>query len=108
MQDKPKESDWRSFRDMVPTLREKYLQSRNKELGTILDNKEISPTEQFWEIEERTQEIAKILRNCLDGHSRSKMEFYIGLMLHHEMMKEEDLTAFSPELRERLKQRMSL
>lgn len=102
MQDKPRESDWRTFREMVPELRERFLRAKNRELASILDDGGLSPTERFWSVEEKTREIAKVLRACLDGHSRSKMELYMMAMLNNGMMTEEDLAAFSPELRERI------
>jgi hypothetical protein len=41
----------------------------------------------------------KILRDCLDGYSKSNMDMHILLMLRHGLMKEEDLEPFSDELR---------
>jgi hypothetical protein len=43
---------------------------------------------------------AKILQDCLNGYSKSSMDTHILLMLRHGLMKEEDLDAFSDELRE--------
>jgi hypothetical protein len=43
---------------------------------------------------------AKILQDCLNGYSKSRMDIHILLMLRHGLMKEEDLDAFSEELRE--------
>ena len=101
MQDKPKETDWRGFRDISPELRERYLRARNVELASILGDDRLSPTERFWAIEEQTREIAKVLRECFDGHSRSKMELFIMVMLTHGVMTEDDLSRFSEEVRER-------
>jgi len=86
---------------MVPDLRERYLRARNEELRSILDDGARCPTERFWDVEERTREIAKVLRDCLDGHSRSKMELFIMVMFGHGMITSDDLEAFSSELRER-------
>ena len=108
MHDRPKESDWKAFRAMVPDLRERYLRARNEELTSILNDSARSPTERFWDVKERTQAIAKILRDCLDGHSRSKMELFIMVMFNHGMMTADDLGAFSSELRERALRRSAL
>lgn len=107
MHDKPKESDWKAFRAMAPDLRERYLRDRNEELRTILSDDDRSPTERFWDAEERVREIAKTLRDCLDGHSRSKMEFFIMVMITNGMMTTDDLDAFSAEVRERALRRSS-
>ncbi len=102
MHNKPKESDWKVFRAMAPELRERYLHARNNELASILSNDQLSETERFWASEERSREIAKVLRACLDGHSRSKMAFFMVLMLTHGMMTQNDLAKFSDELQERM------
>ncbi|MCU0748836.1 MAG: hypothetical protein MUF13_04740 [Akkermansiaceae bacterium] len=108
MHDRPKESDWKAFRAMVPELRERYLCARNEELRSILNDSARSPTERFWDVEERTQAIAEILRDCLDGHSRSKMELFIMVMFNHGMMTADDLDAFSSEIREQALRRSTL
>lgn len=45
---------------------------------------------------------ANVLRRCLDGHTRSKMELFMIEMIGHGMLKEEDLAGFSEELHERI------
>ena len=104
MHDTPMESDWKEFRNIVPTLRERYLEELIPELTATLQDDSQTPTERFWSTHERIQEIEKILRACLDGHSRSRMMSYIFLMIRHQMMTEDDLAEFSEDLRERVKQ----
>jgi hypothetical protein len=98
MHDKPKESDWKTFRKIVPELRERYLRRRNAELLAILQDESLTPTEQFWTVQERARKEAKILRECLDGHSRSKMLMFMIVMRRHKMLTDEDLKQFSSEL----------
>lgn len=105
MNTQPKESDWKSFRRLVPELRERYLEKVNGALIDILQSEGTTPTERFWEAEERIEKESKILRECLDGHSRSKMERFMVMMCLHGMMGEEDLSVFSDELRGDIKRR---
>jgi len=100
--DRPSESDWKKFRAIVPELRERYLRERNSELSAILRDESSTPTTQFWTASERIEEIGKILRSCLDGHSRSTMMNYLMIMYRHQMLTEEDLDGFSEEVRGRL------
>lgn len=102
MNDKPQENDWNVFRDLVPELRERFLRGRNEELGGILRDDSRTPTERFREVEAKTKEIARILRDCLDGFSRSKMVLSMIVMRGHGMLKDEDLAGFSEEVRERV------
>ena len=49
MNTKPKESDWKQFRDQVAFLRERYLKEKNQQLLEMLTDSERTPTAQFWE-----------------------------------------------------------
>jgi hypothetical protein len=102
MNGKPKESDWKQFRDMVEFLKERYLKEKNRKLDQILADSERTATDQFWDTFEAMKKEKKVLQDCLDGHSRSKMYFSMFLMLRHGMLKEKDLKAFSEELQEQL------
>ncbi|MFQ5544327.1 MAG: hypothetical protein ACE5HS_23195, partial [bacterium] len=99
---KPKESDWKTFRNRVPEWRERYLRKKNKEIIRILTDENKTPTEQFWEAKEKMEKEAKVLVDCLDGHSRSKMHWYLFLMYCHELIEDSDLVEFSGELRENI------
>ena len=98
----PEESDWKKFRALVPELRERYLRGRNAELIAILRNESLTPTEQFWNANERMDEVGTILRSCLDGHKRSTMVNSLMLMYRYQMITDQDLDGFSVEVRERL------
>ncbi len=101
MHDNIREKDWKIFRNMAPELRERYLIARNEELAAILSDDQQTQTGRFWEVEERTRKIAKVLRECLDGHTRSKMELFMMIMIGHGMMTKDDLEKFSEELQDR-------
>ena len=100
---KPKESDWKKFRNSLDKWRERYLQRKNEEIGAILQNHDLSETEKFWDIVEFQKTESNILRNCLDGYSRSRMTLHLALMKKHEMIGQEDIKEFSEELQEFLK-----
>ena len=99
--DQPGESDWKKFRMIVPELRERYLRKRNSEIIVILRDESSTPTNIFWTASERIEEIGRILRSCLDGHTRSTMMNYLMIMCRHQMLTEEDLGGFSEEVRGR-------
>ena len=103
MEGKPKESDWKTFRKIVPELRERYLTEKNKEIVAIFMDEGRTPTERFWDARERIEKERKILESGLDGHSRSSMEWYMHLMYRHGMMSGSDLENFSEELRNDIK-----
>lgn len=100
--DKPLESDWKTFRKRVPEWRERYLAEKNQHLVASLTAADKTPTEQFWDTEKQLKKISRILTDCLDGHSRSRMEMYLCLMYRHKMIGDADLAEFSPAQKERI------
>jgi hypothetical protein len=98
MNSRPQELDWKVFRKMVPDLRERYLDKSNAVLEESFRDDSLTPTEKFWRLEERVQKEARILRQCLDGHSRSRMFNYMLLMYRHKMLTDKDLEEYSEEL----------
>ena len=100
------EKDWKTFRKMVPGLRERYIKEKNEEIRKILTDKNKSETDRFWDAREKIEEERKILIDCLDGHSRSKMFYYILIMYSHGLLKEDDLKEFSDEVQNRIRKHM--
>ena len=96
------ESDWRKFRDMVPALRERYLASRNVRISALLADPKKNETERFWAAMDVMKREARILCECLDGHSRSKMWLYMLTMIRYGMFTREDLSGFSEDLQQEL------
>jgi hypothetical protein len=96
------ETDWRKFREMVPKLRERYLADRNARFMALLTNPKKTETEHFWEAMEEMEREAKVLRRCLDGHSRSSMQQYMEFMIYAGMLNKEDMGNFSEELQKQI------
>jgi len=94
------ESDWKKFRDIVPKLRERYLADRNARISALLTDPKKNETDRFWAAMEEMEKEARILRQCLDGHSRSKMWLYMLTMIRAGMLKKEDMAEFSESLQE--------
>jgi hypothetical protein len=92
------EADWTRFRDMVPTLRERYLAEHNLKIAALLSKPTKNETERFWNAMEAMEKEAETLRHCLDGHSRSKMWLSMLSMIGAGMLKKEDLAGFSDDL----------
>ena len=92
-------SDWKKFSALVPTLRERYLASRNARIAALLTDPKKNETERFWDAMEEMEKEAKVLQHCLDGHSRSKMWLYILSMIRCGMIDRADLAEFSDGLK---------
>lgn len=99
---KPLESDWKTFRKCVPEWRERYLEEQNRRIAVLFANGEKTPTEQFWEAEKEIKAVARILVDCLDGHTRSNMEMHLCQIYRHKMIGVDDLKEFSGEMKERI------
>jgi hypothetical protein len=97
---KPLESDWKYFKELVPSARERFLQCSNEELLAILSQKDKTSTEIFWEAKNRIDEQADILEGCLRDYSRSKMWTSILTMRQYGLIRDQDLEPFSDSLRQ--------
>ena len=96
------ESDWKRFSAMVPRLRERYLAECNARICGLLTDPKKDETDRFWNAMEEMEKEAKVLRRCLDGHSRSKMWLFVISMIGAGMLKKEDLAEFSEELQKQV------
>ncbi len=96
------ESDWKKFRALVPTWRERYITERNAKIKAMLDAPDRTATERFWDVYQVMEKEARILETCLDGHSRSKMWFHLILMRKAGMLTGDDLVDFTPELQKQI------
>lgn len=99
----PLESDWKVLRKRVPEWRERYLESINQSIAGILLDESMAPTERFWNGKERVDEGTELLLDLLDGHSESKMSWYLSLMHGHGFIGDDDLYEFGHELRDRIR-----
>jgi len=99
---KPKESDWKTFRKRVLEWRERYLKRTNLEIATLITDENCTPTEQFWKAQARIEKEVRILTDCFDDHSRSKMFMALFLMYNHDVIEGSDLQEFSSELHSRI------
>ena len=102
MERRPLESDWKTFEKRIPEWRERYLLKKNMEIIGILSDENKTSTVRFWDAKKKMKEEAKVLIDCLDGHSRSKMQWYLLLMHRHGLIEDSDLKEFSEALREKI------
>ena len=96
------ETDWKKFQAIVPSLRERYIAEQNRRLVILLSSSNKTETERFWAAQKFIEKQARILCDCLDGHSRSKMFLAMLSMKSVGMLKSEDLADFSDELKRRV------
>jgi hypothetical protein len=99
-----KESDWKKFQGLIVKVRERYLADQNAKLVQILTDPKRTETERFWDAVKQSKVISKDLTECLDDHSRSRMEIFMRRMLRVGMLVKGDLAGFSDELQNRLLQ----
>lgn len=99
-----KESDWKKFQSIITKVRDRYLAEQNAKMMKILADPERTETDRFWETFKQMKVISKDLTECLDDHSRSRMEIFMRRMLRVRMLNKEDLVGFSDELQNRLLQ----
>ena len=100
MEKKLLESDWKAYKRLIPSLRDRYLQRKNQKLVAILSQDGKTPTENFWQAKSLMDEQAQILHQCLGYHSRSKMWTSVLLMRNHGLIQDQDIDEFSESLKQ--------
>lgn len=95
------ETDWKLFRRRVPEWRERYLEQQNQALRALLEQPNQTPTTIFWQVKNFTDEQARVLVECFDGHSRSTMERFMITMYRYRVIARADIDEFSEELQAR-------
>ena len=95
---KPKESDWKRFKNSLVKWRERYIKCKNDGIRSILEDTKRTETDKFWDIVEFQDKEVKKLRECLDGYSRSNMVLHMILMKKYKIIGEDDIVEFSEEL----------
>lgn len=98
-----RESDWKLFRKHAPEWRERYLEKKNREIINTLTQDGKTPTELFWETRDMMEKESRTLVDCFDGHSRSKLYWFITLMYDRDVIDSDDLNGFSDDFRQELK-----
>lgn len=94
-----KEADGKRYSARSAEWRECFLRAKNEEIVAILMDESTTPTARFWDAKQRMKEIAKILIDSFDPHSRSNMFRHLVEMRLHGTITDADLNDFSEELR---------
>lgn len=92
-------ADWKHVQERLPIWRERYLDRRTRELARILTDGDGTPTERFWAARDAFDAEDRILRDCLDGYTKSRMPERLALMHRHGVIDDADLDGFSDETR---------
>ncbi|MBN2542115.1 hypothetical protein JXI42_04555 [bacterium] len=96
------ESDWKTYKRILPELLERYLKEKNTETKAILEAGDIDESGKFWEIHKKCMDEARVFRACTVRFARSKLTLNLQLMHGYGVLKDKDLEKFSEELRSRI------
>lgn len=98
-----KESDWKKYKKLVDNLEEKYLEKQLCFLVNLLEDDSKSAVDRFSLVRKQIDKSSKVLGESIGEHKRSSLFFNLLNMLRNNLICEEDLSAFSEELKETLK-----
>lgn len=94
--------DWKLFLEMLPIWQERFMEKLNKEYIQILQQDQ-NPSSNFWELERRIKEDKKN-PGVRVRMSKSEMEYVIISLIRNNVITLDDLSHFSDELLEGIKQ----
>jgi len=107
MQYEFKESDWKLFRKQLPKWQEDFMDKLNHEYIDLL-NGNGQASDKFWSLEKRIKEDKKNTGVICRDMRRSDLFFDIVELVSEGAITIEDLSDFSPELRDAVKGRMAM
>lgn len=95
------EKDWQLFRRLLPVWQEAYMEKLVEGYKALLNSKNRA-SEKFWALEERIIQDKKSPGVLIDNARRSNIEMHLRKLLCSGVICHEDLTDFSPELKNSL------
>jgi len=98
-----KEADWKEFRKCLPEWQERYMDKLNREYIRILTG-EGNPSDRFWKVKEKINEDVNSPGVIIHEMSRSLMWMNILRLISNDVITIKDLSGFSEELLETVKQ----
>ena len=101
---KPKESDWKKFRNSLDKWRERYLKRKNDEIRAILEDSDLNETEKFWNIVDFQKNESKRLRELSGWLFQIKHDLAYGYYEKIRNELQDDIEEFSEELQKFLKE----
>lgn len=96
--------DWKLFREKLPLWQERYMERLCKEYVKLLSSDK-DASERFWKLEERIKKDCKSPGVTL-SMDKSEMLWDLMRLVQDEVITLEDLSDFSEELQEDIKERL--
>ena len=101
-----KESDWKLLRKKLPLWQEAYMDQLLKEYEEIL-HKDTNPSERYWELEKKIKADRRSPGVCVTDLRRSTFILTMRELLVNRVITADDLSEFSDECREQLRDLMN-
>lgn len=92
------ERDWKLFCKLLPEWQERYMAKLIEEYKEIL-NKEVNPSERYWELYNKINKDKKNPGVLITDKSRSKMSRILFYMYRLNVINDNDIVDFSPQLK---------
>ncbi len=102
MNDRIKESDWKTFTKLRPLALERYCKKVMGDVDKIIHKDEEDAHERYIEMYNIIRDGDKKLAHMFDGFSRSKALDQLVMYYGNDLLNEEEIAQLSAETRERI------
>jgi hypothetical protein len=99
-----KESDWKIFKQLHAIALERYFMRALADVERGLGEKSKSNRDRFWDLHKQIEEHRETLQRTFDDYRRSTALMQLAIIHSLDVLKQEELTRFSPEAQEFLRQ----
>jgi hypothetical protein len=100
MQRDIKESDWKKFRQLRLVALDRFCQRVLSEINVICSDKGKTNHERYGEVFGIIEKRDKELADMFDAESRSRAFMHLLLIQSRDLLTQEEMSVFSPELQE--------
>lgn len=102
MNDRIKESDWKTFKVLRPLALQRYCERVMGDVDQIISDTKRDSHERYIEMYKIIRDGDKKLAQLFDGFSRSKALFQLVMYYSNDLLNDEELAQLSEETRERV------
>lgn len=95
-------ADWKLFKERLPSWQERFMGKLIKKYSKVLGDKNLSPSDKFWKLDERLKKDKRLTGVSCEMH-KSDVVWNLIALYREGAITIEDLDGFSEKLVERVK-----
>jgi len=97
------EKDWKTMRSIKDELLQELCSRINQQSSQILNDTAKTSHQRYGDLYDHVKDSDRIVADCFDGWSRSRLNMKISFLRHHKLLTDEHVKHFSDSAQEWMK-----